>query len=107
MARFDIHRNTAASRASAPFLIDVQNNNVSGLGTRVVIPLRKIQSFSRFVDIVPNDLCPILHLAGARYFLSTAELAAMESKRLGAFITSGAMYQNEILAALDRLFGSY
>ena len=31
----------------------------------------------------------------------------MESKRLGAFITSGAMYQNEILAALDRLFGSY
>lgn len=31
----------------------------------------------------------------------------MGSERLGAFITSGAMYQNEILAALDRLFGSY
>ena len=40
MARFDVYANPdSAERRFTPFFLDVQNDYISGLETRVVIPL--------------------------------------------------------------------
>jgi hypothetical protein len=107
MARFDIYRNIGRSKTAAPFLIDVQNSSVSGLRTRIVIPLRTTRPFSSLARIARPDLCPVLNVEGVDYFLATAELGAIEFNKLGALVTSGIAYQNAIQAALDRIFGSH
>ena len=42
MAQFDVHRNpNAASAKAIPFLLDVQADLLSGLATRVAVPLAR------------------------------------------------------------------
>ena len=108
MARFDVYRSLARSAASAPFLIDVQNNMLSSLRTRIVIPLRTVPALSRrgVID-VPPDLFPSLHIEGSDYYLTTTELGAIEYARLGPFVICAVAYQNAIQASLDRVFGSH
>ena len=44
MARFDVYRHPdAKQRVATPFLLDVQNEYISGLQTRVVLPLRSAE----------------------------------------------------------------
>ena len=46
MSRYDVYANPEASeRRHTPYLIDVQNDYIDALSTRVVIPLRREQSF--------------------------------------------------------------
>ena len=48
MARFDVFANPDASeRRHTPYLIDVQNEFIDALTTRVVIPLRRSQRSAR------------------------------------------------------------
>ena len=107
MARFDIYRSLARSRTTIPYLIDVQNNRLSSLRTRIVIPLRTIPPLSLFALNAPLDLFPRLHVEGADYFLTTTELGAIELTKLGPFVISGVTYQNAVQASLDRVFGSH
>ncbi|MBC3875161.1 CcdB family protein [Undibacterium flavidum] len=44
MARFDVYANTGKSKKATPFLIDVQSNVISGLATRIVIPLHDLST---------------------------------------------------------------
>jgi toxin CcdB len=42
MARFDVYANpTAAERRHTPFYVDVQNDFINTLSSRVVVPLRR------------------------------------------------------------------
>ncbi len=42
MPRFDVYANPQAEeRHTTPFFLDVQNDHIQALGTRVVIPLRR------------------------------------------------------------------
>jgi toxin CcdB len=107
MARFDIYRRLARSRWTIPFLIDVQNNRLSSLRTRIVIPLRSIPPHWRVAIKDPPDLFPLLHVEGADYFLTTTELGAIDLAKLGPFVISGVAYQNAVQASLDRVFGSH
>lgn len=46
MARFDVYVNPGRNQRNIPFLVDVQSSVISGLATRIVVPLRLLASFS-------------------------------------------------------------
>ena len=101
MARFDIYKNPAKSAHAVPYLLDVQSDYVSGLPTRLVIPLRARIS----LQALPQDLCPILTISGQEYFLATAELGAVPAKLLQSRIGHADDRAFEVSTALDRIFG--
>ena len=73
MARFDVYRHPdAKQRVTTPFLLDVQNEYISGLQTRVVLPLRSAER----VAIPLRDLNPALEVEGFQ-LLSMARRVVM------------------------------
>jgi toxin CcdB len=105
MARFDIFRNPGKNQLKVPYLLDVQSNVVSGLTTRVVIPLRPLVELSAVAP--PADLFPTIMVNGVEYYLDTPQLGAILVRELKTKVGSALHQQSEILAALDRLFGAY
>jgi toxin CcdB len=104
MARLDVYANPAAGeRRHTPYLVDVQNDYIADLQTRVVIPLRREAAFGPRA----RDLHPLLQVAGEPVVLDTAALGAVPSsalrKRVGDLRASRATIQE----ALDALFGAY
>jgi len=78
---------------------------ISGLATRIVIPLRHLAGFSKLT--LPPDLFPLIVIDGKEYFLDTPQLGAIPSNELKIKAGSAQDYRLEIQAALDRVFGSY
>jgi toxin CcdB len=105
MARFDIYRNPGKNSAAIPYLLEVQSNVISGLATRVVIPLRALAGFAA-LDL-PADLFPPLTIVGVDCFLDTPQLGAIPAKELKTKVSAAIDYQAQIQAALDRFFGAY
>ena len=104
MARFDVYPHPeAALRAVTPFLMDVQNNFIDRMGSRVVIPLRHAGAFGPCM----RDLNPQFEVSGKPVVLDTAALAAFPAAALKKPVASLAANQADIVAALDTLFGSY
>ena len=102
MARFDIYPNPWKSVAAVPYVVDVQSDFVSGLPTRLVIPLRLRATLSQ---ALPPDLCPLFTVEGKECFLATAELAAVPAQSLKLRVASAHHRSLEIGSALDRIFG--
>lgn len=105
MARFDIYSNPGQHRESVPYLVDVQSNVISGLATRIVIPLRTLAGFSSLA--LPDDLFPTITVNGVDHFLDTPQMGAIPSRALKVKAGSAQEYQADIQTALDRLFGAY
>ncbi|HCY63577.1 MAG TPA: plasmid maintenance protein CcdB [Oxalobacteraceae bacterium] len=105
MGRFDIYRNPGKSKQTIPYLLDVQSDSISGLATRIVIPLRSLEIFQ--VVQPPADLCPVIQVEGKDYFLDTAQLGAIPVKELKDYVDSAQGSQLRIVAALDKVFGAY
>lgn len=105
MARFDVYRNPGKTAKIFPFLLDVQSNHISGLATRIVIPLRAVASLN--VIQIPADLCPLVEIEQQRYFLDTPQLGAIQCREMTELVTSLAEKQAEIIGALDKVFGGY
>jgi toxin CcdB len=100
VARFDVYRNpNRKSRERVPLLLDVQADLLSGLSTRLVVPLVRAAEFSRPAE----KLNPVLRIEGRNYVLSTAEMAAIPVKALGERITSVQPDAPAILGAVDFL----
>lgn len=105
MARFDIYHNPGAHASTTPFLVDVQSEHLSGLTTRVVVPLRLVD---RFPPVrLPQDLMPVFHIENQACFLDAPKLAAVPQRELGRTVGSLRYRQDSIVAALDRLFGAF
>lgn len=105
MARFDVYRNRGRHSDTTPYLLDIQSNHLEGLITRVMIPLRRRDTFPPIQ--LPADLTPVVMIEGIECFLDTPKLAAVPSKELDEAVTSIGHYQAEIAIAIDRLFGGY
>ncbi|MET3107386.1 toxin CcdB [Oxalobacteraceae bacterium GrIS 2.11] len=103
MARFDIYRNDGSHSLSTPYLIDVQSNVLEPLNTRVVIPARRLDHFAQVT--LPKDLTPVFIIEGVKCMLDTSKLAAIPKHELKTRV--GAIDGQLVVAALDRLFGSY
>jgi toxin CcdB len=105
MARFDIYRNPGKNATAIPYLLEVQSNVISGLATRVVIPLRALAGFSTLT--LPDDLFPVITVEGSECFLDTPQLGAIPVSELKAKTGSAHEHQALSQAALDRVFGAY
>ena len=93
MARFDVHTQRGASGR----LLDVQADLISGLNTRLVVPLLP-------VDVAPASaerLNPVFDLLGERVSMLTQFMAAVPLAELGAPIASLDQQSDVIFAAID------
>lgn len=105
MARFDVYRNSGAHAADTPFLLDVQNDLLSGLDTRIVVPLRRRDRFPGVP--LPANLIPVFEIDGIDCMLETPKLAAVPLRILKTPVASLSERQFEIVAALDFLFHGF
>ncbi|MBB5205486.1 toxin CcdB [Inhella inkyongensis] len=104
MARYDVYANPEAQeRARIPYLLDLQNDYISGLATRVVIPLRAENQFGR----PAKGLNPVFLVQEQAVVLDTAALGALPAHLLRKPILSLRAQAAVITAALDTLFGSF
>ncbi|NVD96482.1 CcdB family protein [Massilia sp. BJB1822] len=105
MSRFDIFANPGKNHRNIPYLVDVQSNVISGLATRIVVPLRPLSAFPSVA--LPPDLFPIIAVNGEDHVMDTPQLGAIPLSELKVNVASASTYQFEIQGALDRLFGAY
>lgn len=105
MARFDVYLNPGAHADTTPYLVDVQSDLLDGLGSRVVIPLRRLDHFSKVT--LPERLTPILWIEDKECMLETPKMAAVPQRILKSPVTSLANEQARITDALDFLFQGY
>ena len=104
MARFDVFANpTASERVHTPYVLDVQNDHLVPLGTRVVIPLRAIKTFGKPV----SSLNPLIQIEGRSVVVDTAALAPVPLSMLRRPVMNAQASRNELQDALDTLFGAY
>jgi toxin CcdB len=104
MARFDVYPHPDANmRAVTPFLLDVQNDFINQLQSRIVIPMRTAAAFGPTM----RDLNPLFTISGQSVVLDTAALAAFPASRLKKSVINLSTQSQDIVAALDTLFGSY
>ncbi len=96
MARFDIFKN----KSEAGYLLDVQSDLLSGLNTRVVVPLLPKSS----APSPAQRLNPVFGIEGREFVMATQYMAAVPEGELRSAVGSLADKQDEIAAALDMLF---
>ena len=104
MARFDVYRHPdATQRTHTPYLLDGQNEYISGLNPRVVLPLRLAER----VAIPLRDLNPALDVDGVAVILDTAAIGAVPLSFLKGPVANLRAQASVVTNALDALFGGY
>jgi toxin CcdB len=104
MARYDVFANpVTAERRQIPYLLDIQNDYIDALGTRVVVPLWREAAFGPCA----RNLNPVLVVAGDKVVLDTAALAAVPRVELRKAVANLRDSRAAIQEALDTLFGAF
>lgn len=98
MAQFDIYR--ISVRGGTEFLLNLQDDLLENLATRVVVPLVKPD----MVGQTMQTLNPRIWVGSEPYLLLTHLLAAIPATSLGEFVGSAKAQRQEIVAAIDFLF---
>ena len=97
MAQFDVYENlNEKSKQNIPYLLDIQNDILKDLTTRVVIPLI-------ITNKAINFLNPKFTINQIDVILSTAEMASIPMEILGEKICSLKEKREEIIGAVDFL----
>lgn len=96
MARFGIFKN----KDGAGYLLDVQSDLLSGLNTRVVVPLLP----KMFAPSPAQRLNPIFNIEGEEVLMATQFMAAVPEGELQIEIGNLTDQQQEISEAIDMLF---
>lgn len=105
MARFDVYLNPGRNRDTIPYLLEVQSNVISGLASRLVIPLRTLHGFDALS--LPTDLFPLIEIDSVEHFLDTPQMAAIPTAELKTRIGTLQSRQADIQTALNRVFVAY
>ena len=99
MPQFTVHENPSRStRATYPYLLDIQSDLLDDLRTTVVIPLSPLRLAGKAAI---SRLCPVLDIEGESYVALTQQLAGVDRKILGKAVCDHARYRSDIIAALD------
>lgn len=102
MAQFDYFANpNPRSREWAPYIVDLQHDMLSSLGTRIMAPLVVVTHSG---EPTMQRLNPVVRIADQEYFLSTAELASVPLKELPPCRGNLSAHRDDLLAAVDLLF---
>jgi len=99
MPQFDVYANpNPGSRASVPFLVDVQSGLIDALPTRLVMPLSRVGAGA---TRLPLGLCPLVEVEGQTLTLMPHLAAAIDKRLLRRRVLSLSHRAHEISAALD------
>jgi toxin CcdB len=102
MAQFDVYRSPARSRATVPFVVDIQSRRFDSLPTRVVIPLMAFRAR-------PGDeglgLTPEFRINGRQVFLNPLEVQTLRRSLFGRPVASLAddVSSGAIINAIDTM----
>jgi toxin CcdB len=97
MARLDVY--PTPGKSGVGYVVDVQADILSGLATRVVVPLIPESALS----IIAQDLNPVFVIEGARHVLLTQAIATVPRRELRHGVASLLEYRDIVLRALDIL----
>jgi len=100
MAQFSLYQNRGDSSDTYPFFVDVQNELLDSLNTRLVIPLISTDSVAKKP---PVHLCPILHIDEGDFVLLTHQMTSVPASILSSPVQSLEAFRSEIIAAIDFL----
>jgi len=99
MPQFDVYKNPSkASSKFYPFLVDIQNNYISDIDTRIVIPLGKAENFK---NQIMQRLQLEIHYEDQDLVLMTPQISSISKKLLKSPIGSLGHLKQEIIDALD------
>lgn len=94
MARFDVYR------IAGGLVVDVQANLLSGLRTRVVVPLIPLHAAPQ----PAGRLNPVLDLNGELFALQPQFVTAVDRNELSQPVDNILRHYDRIVAALDMVF---
>jgi toxin CcdB len=101
MPQFSVHKNkNPKTRGTYPYLVDVQSELLSDLGTRVVVPLMKRSASTRKPI---KTLMPTVRVDGQEFIMMVPQLAGIAASDLGAAVASMIEHRGEVVAAVDFL----
>jgi toxin CcdB len=102
MGQFSVYKNDdEATRKTYPYFLNIQNDLLDELNSRVVIP------FSTPGSIKHRDakkLCPIIKIDDKEFVLLTHQITTIPRSFLKTQITEVTTFRAEIISALDMLF---
>lgn len=104
MARFDVYRNPDPHDATrVPYFLDVQNDYIQNLQTRILVPLWRSYAVSTLVDALNHEF----EVEGVRVIMDTPALGAVAISSLRSPVANLRAQQFAVQNALDALFGGY
>ena len=99
MPQFDVYRNpNTATQQTFPFILDIQHEHLSDLGTRIVLPLGRLTDLK---NESLGKLTPIIEYEGDELLILTPQMSAVPSNLLKDPIGTLEHLRADILAALD------
>ena len=104
MARFDVYANPEKSEhRHTPFVLDVQNDHLDGVETRIVIPLRDARAHGARLERVH----PAFTINQREVVLDTPTMATFPREWLRSPVATLKAQQQDVHDALDAVFGAY
>lgn len=102
MSQFSLYRNeNKSSNKAYPYFVDIQNDLLSGLNTRLVIPL---SPYTMLDKTDAKKLCPIIQIADDhKLVLLTHQMTSIPKSILKKEVATLHNYRYEILGAVDML----
>ena len=99
MPQFDVYKNPSKlTQSTFPYILDIQHEHISDIGTRIVVPLGRLQYFK---NENLGKLTPVIEYEGEELILLTPQIASMPRKTLRSPVGTLVHFRTEILAALD------
>lgn len=100
MAQFDAHRNPIrADSEHIPLVLDVQNDFLSILPTRIVVPLIRAEQFRNRIE----RLHPEFLIVGLPLIMVTTEVGVLPRSALGSPVANLLDRRDAIIGAIDML----
>jgi toxin CcdB len=101
MAQFDVYKNVnESSKKSIPYLLDIQNDILKNLSSRVVVPLVLNSKGAKILN-------PVFEIENQKVIMSTAELASISSDKIGEKVCSLEERRDEVIGAIDFLITGF
>ncbi len=101
MGQFILYKNeNKSTKKTYPYFIDVQNDLLDDLNSRIVIPLSPHKTLN---NTNAKKLCPVLEIDNASFVLLTHQMASVPRSILKKKVASLEKDRYEILGAIDLL----
>jgi toxin CcdB len=101
MSQFTLYKNeNKNSKKAYPYFIDVQNDLLADLNSRLVIPLAAKETLN---NLNAEKLCPTIEINEGIFVLLTHQMTSVPCSVLNNKVTSLEHYRYDILGAIDLL----